>query len=144
MTLSVYVAGSSDEIDRARAAMRLLRADGIDVTSTWPAAVEKAGGVGNPRDAAHAQRLHWSSADVDELVRADVVWFLAPTASPGRGAYFELGYAIAGGMTAVASGDTKQSIFTSFAHEFPTDDEALAFIQHLARRGHAIDSTRPA
>lgn len=165
----VYVAGSSDEIDRARRWIAALRTDGIHVTSSWPENVAAVGSA-NPRDAATPDRARWANNCVDELVRAELIWFLAPAptkrrdpcccptmqvpAEPdemlyghdpdcpatneprpnhGRGAYFEAGYAIAGGMHAVVSGDTKQSIFNALAHEFATDDEAFAFIQHLAR-----------
>lgn len=134
MTLSVYVAASSDEIDRAVRWIAMLRGDGIHVTSSWPAVITAAGGVANPRDAAQPDRYRWAAHDLTEVRAADVYWMLAPAIGAGRGAYAELGFAVASGLVPVASGDTKQSIFTALAHEFVDDDQACAFIQQLARR----------
>jgi len=132
----VYVAGSSDEIERAERNIAVLRAlstpaHPIEVVSTWPSLI-KAVGAANPADASTADRKAWSLADVAELERATILWLLAPTVGAGRGAYFELGYALALGMTIIASGPTTQSIFPSLGMEFQTDQQAQTFIAFCA------------
>lgn len=133
MTLSVYVAASSDEIDRAVRWIAMLRGAGIHVTSSWPEVITReSAGVANPREASVEDRRRWSSQDLNEVQAADVLWMLAPTRASGRGAYYEAGAADALGNVVVASGDTKQSIFLARATEFDTDDEAFEHIRHLA------------
>ncbi len=132
--LRVYVAGSSDEISRARRWMTALYGAGITVTSTWCDVIAATGGVGNPRDATTADRRLWSEVDLaGQVAQSHVLWLLTPTTAPGRGAYCELGYAHALGKRIHSSGDTKQSIFTAIGHEHETDDEAYAAIVAEAR-----------
>jgi hypothetical protein len=133
VTLSVYVAASSAEVDRAVRWIAMLRGDGIHVTSSWPEVIAKHGGVANPRDATNYERRRWASQDLNEVQAADVLWLLAPSRAPSFGAGWECGAADALGNVIVASGDTKASIFLGRANEFATDDEGFEFVQHLAR-----------
>lgn len=130
MTLRVYIAGASDDLERVDQAARLIHApDTIAVVSTWPASVRKAG-AGNPRDASRWERLDWINDDLNDLDRADLFWFLAPTRSPARGAYFELGYMVgrARAVPLISSGDTLQSIFNAITREFASDEAAALHI----------------
>jgi nucleoside 2-deoxyribosyltransferase len=134
MTLKVYVAGSTMEMDRARFAMKSLKDIGIEVTSTW---VDVVTGVGdpNPRAASAIDRFKWSEADLVEVKNANLIWFLVPGPNaPTRGAWLEVGYAHALGKPGVASGDTKSSIFLALFDEFTTDSEARVFIAKIAKR----------
>lgn len=131
--LKVYVAGSSDELDRAEQVIARLRAAGITVTSTWAENIRKVG-ASNPRDASREQRGHWSHVCLSEVDAAQVVLFLAPGRGHGRGGYYEVGYANAKGKHLLASGDTVQSIFLALGREFETDHEAIRYLVDLARR----------
>ncbi len=90
--MKVYVAASSSEMERAKLAIEMLAAVGIECTSRWYATIV-AVGEGNPADATHADRLQWAQDNLDDIKRSDVVWMLVP--SPGvmsHGAFFELGF----------------------------------------------------
>lgn len=139
--LKVYVAASSAEVERAAHVMNLLEARGdgdIAIVSTWPLAVAKAGGVGNPADASREQRIAWSLADLAEVDAADVVLFLV-SHTPARGAYFEIGYATARGKLVFSSGGanayTTQSIFLGLTREYEHDFDACASILRHAKAG---------
>lgn len=125
--MSVYVAGSSDEIDRVDAwSLRLAKA-GVNVTSNWTANI-KAVGVANPRSATHQDRSRWALSCITGVALCKVLWVMAPSSGHGRGAYFELGYARGCGKRITVSGDTTQSIFGSVGREFLTDADAFAAI----------------
>lgn len=145
----VYVAAASSDIARAKYWTSKLVAAGLDVTSTWPAVIEKIGD-GNPRDATRDQRCQWSSSDLYEVKQSDLVWFLAPTpppqsidgnahvlapTAPARGAYYECGFADALDKTIVTSGDTLQSVFLSRTIEHVEDLDAFAWICRAAKDG---------
>lgn len=133
MTISVYIAASSLEIERAERCRDLARAAGLQVVSTWTDSV-RAVGESNPRTATREQREAWAMACLREVHSADVLWLLAPAATaPTRGAWAELGYASAfRRIRIVASGDTAQSIFCALADlETPNDADALAAIPLL-------------
>lgn len=131
--MKIYIAASSSDLERVDRCAAGAHAAGLLVVSTWPVTVRKVGNA-NPRDAVRGDRCKWALEDLAELQLADVVWFLVPPVSqPTRGAWIEMGYAIHAGKGLVASGDTKQSIFTALGAEFHTDDAALAFlIDHAA------------
>ena len=121
--LRVYVAGSSAETERAVRCMNWLRDHGIVVTSSWPEVIATVG-IANPRNAPRDDRATWTQTDLAEVQTADVLWLLAPN-TPTRGAWIEYGFALAVGRMVVASGDTKQTIFTAIGDEYGTDAEAL-------------------
>lgn len=143
-TTRVYVAGSSREIDRARAAIAVLRAAGVEIWGDeWITDVERWGSGGETlSDADRAARARRACHAIENV---DVILVLWPhTASAG--AWIELGYALReGGATAdlqivIAGGD---SIWHSLvrAHErwvegyvAETDEEAIAWIVERARR----------
>lgn len=135
--IKVYIAASSDEIERAARWSAWLRARDVDVVSTWPACV-RAVGAANPRDASRGQRRSWSGGCLLEVATCDVLWLLVPAVGHGRGAYAEFGAAHALGKRLVASGDVLQSVFTAQAEEHATDAEAARAIvgephhRHLA------------
>jgi hypothetical protein len=131
--LKVYLSASSAEMRRARTAVEALGAAGIEVVSTWIDVIDQVGNA-NPRDASTEDRARWSKVDLDEVLAADVLWFLVPsTHAPTRGGWLEAGLAHAHGKTLVFSGDTKQSIFCALGSEYTTDDEALKAIRKLAK-----------
>lgn len=129
-TSSVYLAGSSQDLDRVELWRQALVDAGHRVTSTWIDTV-KSVGSGNPRDASVGQRMEWSYADFAEVEAADVLWLLVPPPKlcSVHGSSIELGYAKRAGKRLVASGDTRCSIFCSIAHEYATDEEAFSLIR---------------
>jgi hypothetical protein len=130
----VYVAASALEIDRAEQAIADLERRDIAVTSTWTINVRNVG-ASNPREASNYDRARWASTCLDEVRHSDLLWFLVPAmGAPTRGAWVELGYAIARGMTIVLSGDTRQSIFSALGVEMLADIEALELIARIADR----------
>jgi nucleoside 2-deoxyribosyltransferase len=121
----IYVAASSDQLERAKAAIEALQANGHVVTHDWTIAVEEHG-TANPRDATVEQRAAWATDDLTGVHDADILWLLMP-GQGGFGAAVELGYALAHGRPIVVSGgDPMRSIFTAFATVYDRDDQALA------------------
>lgn len=125
--LRVYVAASSNELARAKWAIKELRELGHVVTHDWPAEVESVGSA-NPPDARETDRVIWADGDLVGIEEADVFWLLMPEAE-GFGAGVELGYALAmghfvGGPSprVVCSGPVARSIFTALADKLYIHD----------------------
>lgn len=91
MTLRVYIAASSREMDRARAAMFALRAWGCEITEDWVAAIEAAGAANE--GLSDEDRRRYAGADLRGVADADVFWLLAPE-TPSAGCWVEMGYAL--------------------------------------------------
>lgn len=131
MITSVYIAGASSEITRARAARTQLLAGGLVVASTWPDVVSKVGAA-NPRDASMAQLTQWALQDLAEVHDADVLWLLLPFSSHHTvGAWIELGAAYTAGKRIVMSGP-HHPIFTPVladTHHELDHDAAVSLIQ---------------
>lgn len=130
---AVYIAASAggDSYPRVTAAIAALRADGFEVTCTWPEVVANVGNA-NPRDATTIERRGWSVQDLAEVDAADAVWFLVPSLpATTRGAWFEAGYAYSEQKHLVFSGDSKQSVFCALGAEFETDAGAIAHLRTL-------------
>ena len=146
---TIYVAGSSQEMERAEGWMVKLTEAGIRVISTWPKIIreseEKLGKglihAANPMDATHDERAAMATVPLLQVSQADAFWLLLPT-KPTVGAYVELGYSLAlqamsqimvenGHLAqprfAICSG-VEKSIFTALAMHFVTDEEAFAFL----------------
>lgn len=132
--MKIYIAASSNELDRAEYWMNLCESAGISITYNWVLAI-KAAGTTNA-GLTHADRLKYSGADLRGVWAADIFWLLYPEGPPSFGAAFEAGYAARCAETAdrlcVASGTTGHSIFLSRLVERATDVEAFAFIQEYA------------
>lgn len=123
---SVYVAGSSGEIESCASWAHRLRDAGHDVERDWPA-IASANGGPNPRDAQHELRLDLAEGDLRGVFNASIFWLLVPDA-PSCGAWVELGYAWSLRRKIIVSGDWRKSIFTSLAD--------LRFDQHEAAFRH--------
>jgi len=132
--MKLYIAGSSDELDRAahwHAQAREI--PGVEVMSTWPDNITEVGEA-NPTDATDDQREAWAECCLAEVQTSDVLWLLMPQEGPGRGAFFELGVAVDQGLEIVVSGlDQHASIFTALAGEsYACDTEAMEWIKGRA------------
>lgn len=133
--MKVYVAGSSRELDRARAAIAACRARGWHVTGDWPAEIARAGGRAN-RGLSPAERRGAAVSCLHGVRQADAFWLLVPGEdSPSAGCWVELGVALEAGpgIAIVASGDTGRSVFCAGTVEVPDDQAALEALAHVAR-----------
>jgi nucleoside 2-deoxyribosyltransferase len=130
---SIYVAASSQEMDRAEHWMIRLQEEGVQVTSTWIQTIRKAGAT-NPADATREQRAIWARQDAAEVRMAHGLWLLMPT-KPTSGAWWEFGYAFGLEKQLWISGpDQSRSIFTGLAdYSFEKDPDALEGIVNHAR-----------
>lgn len=122
--MRIYVAGSSRQLERVKAAMAALRSLGHTITHDWVALVEEYGEA-NPVDAATSTMRRWAADDLAGVYNADMVWLLMPE-TEGFGAAVEMGYAIAHGVPVIVSGAHARSVFTSLASCYDRDDLALA------------------
>ncbi len=121
----VYVAASSDELDRAATAMLAVRNQGWRVAEDWVSTIRQVG-VANPADVSRDARRGWSLDALDGVQRAAAVWLLAPEVGHGRGAFVELGFALGLGRRVVVSGPRHAcSIFTALGTEVALDSEAV-------------------
>lgn len=138
----VYVAGSSHELGRVKGAIRAVRRIvGPDaITADWTTTFATAT-PGADQHVSDREALASAIADLHGVSEAHLVWFLAPLQS--RGAWVELGYAIARRVTLVVSGPLcRASIFTRLADELhETDMGGLYAVARLARQ-HAIEGER--
>jgi len=135
--VKIYIAGSSDELDRAEWAMSQARALGYEVTNDWVKSIREVDAA-NPTDVTREQRQAWSRAAWVGVCDASVFWLLQPRAGHARGAFCELGLATGNNGNfielIIASGPVV-SIFTSLVdHELATDEEALALLEGWVRQ----------
>ena len=131
--LSVYVAGASLEIGRARKVVAALEAAArtlpIEVVSTWIDAIEAAGTANE--GLTPAARREAARTCLEEVREADVFVLLVPHNPSGIGCGVELGYAMAlrdenplRAPVLIASGRTERTIFAALADEEHASDEA--------------------
>lgn len=81
------------------------------------------------------EQRRYADEDLKYVRAADVVWILFPR-NPTKGGWVELGVAHENDKLIVGSGNWRQSIFCSLAHEvYDTDGDAFAaIIAHAERR----------
>ncbi len=124
----IYIAGSSSDLVRVKAAAALAEKAGYNISEKWWETVEKHGT--NPPNASRADKRKWSEQCLRGVAKADIIWVLAPPAGSTIGAWIEFGYAIGSNtkkLTAI-SGNVS-SIFTAMAGICAdTDEQALTLI----------------
>lgn len=140
VTVKVYVAGSSAELERAQRAIDFIRSIGWEVVHDWVADVrrERLEGGRQDSDLSDEERRTFAHKDLTSVGDAELVWLLVPN-NPSTGAWVELGYALA--LTRVlihiapriiASGPAAAgNLFCSLLDRFDTDEDAMA---ELSRR----------
>ena len=139
MAMTVYVAGASADLARARAAMAWVRGQGWQVTHDWVPSIEEsvASGVRDADMDVVDQRVH-ARADLSGVAKARVLWALVPIRGVSTiGMWVEMGYAMGRGVWVVASGLTASHyLFTSLADFRCLDDnQAKAHLLTLANEG---------
>lgn len=127
--MRVYLAGSSQEKDRASARKVELAREGHEVVSTWHDLEYE---PGSDRDETATRRFAIAVRCIDELRSADVVWLLAPSTF-SIGAWVELGVAIQAGKPLIVSGaGAHDTAFTELADACCLlDDEAFDALEVL-------------
>lgn len=125
--MKIYVAGSSDQLERVEDMMNTLETLGFTITHDWTTSVRLVGKA-NPPDASLYARLKWGRDDLAGVSDADVLVLLMPLEG-GFGAAVELGYAIAKGIPVYAAGVCSRSIFTAFGQCFDHDDQLVDYFK---------------
>ena len=130
--MRIYVAASSREADRVRAAQRMLREAGHTLTLDWLTIIERVVATGvRECDLPDHEAIAHALLDLDAIRDADAVWLLAPEL-PTKGAWVELGFAVGIGKPIVISGpQCRQSIFCRFGLLAGSDAEGLAMLGRL-------------
>ena len=115
--VKVYVAAGFEERHVAAHWIGRLRAEGVEVTHDWTA-VEEASG----------DRLAYAAADSWGVVKAHLLWLLAP-AEKGQGCWTEMGIALCHGSPVIVSGAGRSTAARWLAAaRYATHDEAFADI----------------
>ena len=123
---TVYIAASSQEIERVCQAARVLTKAGVRTTTEWWHELDRFG-FANPVD--QTIRLSRSRRDLLELEAADVLWVMVPPlGAHSHRAFTELGFALALGKRIISSGPTLRSTFCSLTSEFSCDDGAIEYL----------------
>jgi nucleoside 2-deoxyribosyltransferase len=132
----VYVAGATREVGRVRAVQGYVRSAGYAVTYDWTEGLEAQTVAECDMPDEQARAIAWRC--LDGVADADVIVLCAPKYVPTRGAWAELGYAVAlkRGIVVLGEGN-RVSIFTRLGHVFLRDDVQVAegIVEALAYRG---------
>lgn len=123
--MKIYVAASSAELERARAAMDWCREQGFEITHDWVADVTLVRLEGGKADAdlTPAEQLAFVVKDLDAVGEADLLWFLVPRPPATTvGAWVELGAAYELGRPVIVSGPHAAQMFCSAASQAFTSD----------------------
>lgn len=129
MTIRVYVAGASSEIDRTEAAMSQVRAmPGKTLVMDWAANIRKHG-ASVPVGWTPEQKREEAQRCLDAVRTANIVWLLVP-AVPSQGCWAEWGAAYAWHKTLVTSGPVEASLFACLpAYRLPCDEDAAVLLR---------------
>jgi len=136
MRQRIYIAGAAVEWQQARRMMRAVSELGYHLTLDWTLSIEEheaAGVTDRQLTALDARRL--ADEDVNAVQASDVVWLLVPPDGKGRGAWVELGIALASPRCQIiASGDVESSIFLQLVDkQFATHEEALVWLKEVRK-----------
>ncbi len=138
MTRPIYIAASSKELTRAESAIACAREQGLTITRDWTKDVREWESRGGDAGLSNAERMEIAQRNFDGVIRAKVVWFLAPLEHGSTGAGFEFGLAHAYGKPLIVSGP--QTLFAAFAVvDVREDDSGL---RHVLAAFEAIERKR--
>lgn len=144
--LSVYVGGSSKEIERVRRVMRALEDAGYDIAFDWTLDVEESrrSGLKSDADLTLEQAVRLSKLCLMHLSDADYAVFLVPADERAtKGMWVELGHAIAynAGKILVSGANARSCLFSyhptvdwtyDVGTDEDTDEEMLDHFRFLA------------
>lgn len=137
--MKIYIAGSSNELERAETAISVANGAGMVVTFDWTRLVREVGDA-NPKAATQSQKQHWAWNDLEGVKLADLFWLLTPK-THSVGAWVEMGFAIAQNIPVIAS-PMPGSIFGGIAHFFDSDKLAFEEILLRAAAGKELEAVR--
>jgi hypothetical protein len=125
MTIRIYLAGASSEIDRCERWRDALRERGYDITHDWMADV-RANAHRPDREIPADERCGYALRDVGGVLVADAMWLLAPS-NGSIGCWVELGFALGARIVPIVSGPWR-TIFQDLpvVHRFERDEDAFA------------------
>lgn len=136
MTISVYIAGASAEVEALSIFAESLK-NHLVVHDGWMIAVRKArdAGIADHEHPRAVQRMH-ARSDLHFVRSANIFWLAVPKERASVGPWIELGHALAHRHGRILiSGDLDRSIFLhadETAELFPRHEQALSRILHLA------------
>lgn len=127
----IYIAGSSQEMDRAERMMRLvIHEPSLELASDWVALIRSAGSS-NP-DWTLRRRRYSAEFALEAVAGSDALWLLVPS-TPSTGCWVELGAACTARLTTFGSGPSV-SLFDSLpSWQYETDEDAFDAIVEWAR-----------
>lgn len=129
--MKVFVAGSSREPGRVRAAFDAVRAAGHEVALDWLAVIDAHDGRAN-EGLTEYERIVASNNDLQAIRESNLFWYLLPEGEDSKGARTEFGYALAHIHVITSGNGREQSIFTSKAWKHcDTDAEAASLIRGM-------------
>lgn len=134
MTARVYVAGSSQEMDRASKWINAISDLPTHmITLDWTKKIRESGSS-NPQHWTPERKTAAACETLDAVADADLFWLLVPN-GVSQGCWVELGVAYGSGRPIYASGRHHIPFFGSVAHHaYGSDDHAFA---EIAKRGKA-------
>lgn len=127
-SIRVYIAASSEEVERAEYWTSQLAKRGIVTTSSWLEDAKSPLGC-NRVSSTQEERLAAADDCQAGVENADLVWILMPS-SHSMGAFWEFGFATACELATCVSGANQyKSVFSAKAkYTFETDEAAFDFI----------------
>jgi len=134
-----YLAGGFLEKEMISGYMRKLEAAGHEITCDWTKAEAAVPGKTSDADLTDQEQRRFAMQDLQGVKDADIVWHLVAEYKGSRGAYVEVGYALAlrmplrplgeGGIVIASGRDVRKSIFHSLCDStFGTHDQALHWL----------------
>lgn len=124
-----YVGGASSEIERVERFIARLRAAGYIITFDWPAQIRASGKPANIGLTREERFAAWSAC-MEGVESADEVVIIAPrNGRTTKGAWGEMGIAIARGTVPIYVGHEDDTVMASMCEVVDSDDEAFAALE---------------
>lgn len=130
--MRIYLAGATAELDQCAHYRDRLREIGHEITHDWISQVRDT--IGPDHELSHETRHACALDDMRGVLRADLVWILAPQpTNVSCGCWVELGMALAASSTIVVSGPWKRCIFADLTpHRYDHHDVAFSWIRLMS------------
>lgn len=129
MSLRVYIAGASAEVELCERYRDRLHANGIDVHD-WMSRV-RANPRRHDRAIPETERRRIAAQNANAVASADVFWLLIPETTT-IGAWVELGIAFGSARPAIIVSGPWRSIFADLADQFSSHEHAFDHVVELA------------
>ena len=132
--MKIYLAGGVLEREEISKYMRKLEAIGYEITCDWTKSEGLVPGNTSDADLSDEDQKKFAIADLKGIDDAYFVWHIVASYKGSRGAYVEIGYALAKKKILIVSGpDARKTIFHSFAHHHrDTHQRAFELLEAFA------------